>query len=89
MGRPAGEGNPPVEMGHVDQALIESVRHHSSDARLLSAEELREHKQVTSVAALVDTLINDRSENVRVAAAQSLGEIGMGMARWINMMELS
>lgn len=63
-----------------EQFLIEVVRHRATADRLLAAQELAEHKQVTSVAVLIDTLINDRKTEVRIAAAQSLGKIGMPMA---------
>lgn len=63
-----------------EQFLIDVVRHRATADRLLAAQELAEHEQITSVAVLIDTLINDCSAEVRIAAAQSLGKIGMPVA---------
>ena len=57
--------------------MIDTVLRRPTRERIQAAEELSEHKQITSVAALVYVLFNDRSERVRAAAAESLGEIGL------------
>ncbi|MBN1766742.1 MAG: HEAT repeat domain-containing protein [Sedimentisphaerales bacterium] len=60
--------------------LIDTVRHRTTQDRLLAVQELSEHKHISSVAVLVDTLFNDRSLDVRIAAAQSLSRINLPMA---------
>jgi len=60
--------------------LIDTVRQDTKRSRQLAAEELAEYKQITSVAALIDVLANDTSDQVRVTAARSLGEIGLPIA---------
>ena len=67
----------PIDFVSRDQFLIETLRQGTTQERLLAAEELSEHKQITSVAVLIDALFNDSSIEVREAAANSLGEIAM------------
>jgi len=60
--------------------LIDTVRRDTKRARQLAAAELAQYKQITSIAALIDVLVNDRSDKVRVTAARSLGAIGLPIA---------
>lgn len=57
--------------------LIETLRRDAEPDRLLAGRELKEYKDITSVAALTNALVNDPSAKVRKVAAQSMGEIGL------------
>jgi len=60
--------------------LIETVRSDATVDRRLAAQELAQFAGVTSVAALVSTLINDPDSEVRLAAVKSLEEIDSPLA---------
>lgn len=57
------------------QNLISQVLRDDDTARLSAARELALYKNISSVAALVDVLINDSSPEVRATAAESLAQI--------------
>ena len=52
----------------------------SAEDRLAAAEQLADYKNVSSVAVLVDALLNDANERVRIRAAKSLEEINDSIA---------
>jgi len=54
---------------------IDDLMRGTNDDRKLAAEQLGQYKNISAVAALLDALINDGSDLVRSAAAQSLGRI--------------
>jgi len=61
----------PLEVKLIDTALREGAEDRRAAARSLS-----QYPKISSVAVLVDVLINDADAAVRSAAAKSLGEIG-------------
>ncbi len=63
-----------------EQFLIDTMMTNATAKRKLAAEELADYKSVTSVAALVDILINDTSVEVQIVAANSLMTISNPMA---------
>jgi len=70
----------PVSFVPREQFLIESVLRRSRGDRILAIRELCDYKKVTSVAVLIDALINDSNDGVRAEAAQGLGVIGLPIA---------
>ena len=54
---------------------IDDLLRGTNEERKLSARLLGQYKNISAVAALLDALINDGSDEVRAAAAQSLGVI--------------
>ncbi len=57
-------------------SLIDKATREGSEDRKLAARELSAYRNIASVAVLMDVLINDGNDEVRRAAAKSLGEIG-------------
>lgn len=70
----------PVSFVPREQFLIESVLRRSRGDRILAIRELCDYKKITSVAVLIDALINDHNDDVRAEAAQGLGGIGLPIA---------
>ena len=65
---------------------LEDLRYGDQKTRREAADELKEYHGTQAVAALINVLINDPSDDVRERAIESLGEIGDRMAlpflRW-------
>jgi hypothetical protein len=57
------------------EKLIDDLMRGANEDRSLAAEQLGQYKNISAVAALLDALINDGSDEVRAAAARSLGAI--------------
>ncbi len=70
----------PVSFVPREQFLIESVLRRSRGDRILAIRELCDYKKNTSVAVLIDALINDYNDDVRAEAAHGLGAIGLPIA---------
>lgn len=70
----------PVSFVPREQFLIEAVLRRGRGDRILAILELRDYKKITSVAVLIDALINDYNDDVRAEAAHSLGVIGLPIA---------
>ena len=64
----------PLQVSEQDQ-LIGQVLRDQDDQRIEAARQLRQFKDLRTVAVLVDVLINDGNAQVRATAAESLGEI--------------
>ena len=64
--------------GHHD--LVTKLMQSATHVRRQAARELAAFESITSVAALIDALINDADADVRKTAAKSLGEIGLPSA---------
>jgi len=60
--------------------LFDQVLRDESEERVKAAVELGDYQDISSVAILIDVLINDADSVVRAAAATSLGKIGDTMA---------
>ena len=56
--------------------LMDQVLHEQVEQRITAARELGEYRNASSVAVLIDVLVNDADATVRVEAANSLGKIG-------------
>lgn len=56
--------------------LMDQVLHEDTEQRIAAARELGEYRNISSVAVLIDVLVNDAEATVRVEAADSLGRIG-------------
>ena len=56
--------------------LMDQVLHEDTEQRMAAARELSEYRNVSSVAVLIDVLVNDAEAGVRTEAADSLGRIG-------------
>ncbi len=70
----------PVSFVPREQFLIESVLRRGRGDRILAIRELCDYKKITSVAVLIDALINDSNDDVRAEAAHALGAIGLPIA---------
>ena len=57
------------------EKLIDDLMRGTNEDRKLSAMQLGQYKNISAVAALLDALINDGSDEVRASAAKSLGAI--------------
>jgi len=58
------------------KALVEAIRSQYPEVRVAAAKALAQTDNPETVSALATALRNDREKDVRVAAAQSLGELG-------------
>jgi len=66
---------PESETYTTHEKLMGQLLFAEDEKRVEAAKELAEHKDISTVAALADALINDANYQVRAAAAESLGEI--------------
>ena len=68
---------PPMNTGDVELGQhLEALRFGDDESRKEAAENLSAFGGTQSVAALIDTLLNDARDNVREASAESLGKLG-------------
>ncbi|MCP4711101.1 MAG: HEAT repeat domain-containing protein [Planctomycetes bacterium] len=68
---------PPMNTGDVELGQhLEALRFGDDPSRKEAADNLAGYPGTQSVAALIDTLMNDARDNVREASAESLGKLG-------------
>ena len=72
---------PPMNTGDMELGQhLEALRFGDDQSRKEAADNLRGFPGTQSVAALIDTLMNDGRDNVRETSAKSLGELGDRLA---------